>query len=143
MGGITLNEIDLFRMIGSISRKATTDLNQAVKKYGLDNNLFIYLARIVESEGITQYDLTGLTKVDKTTLSRALIKLERLDYIIKITSPTNKNYKEIYPTQKAKNIYHILFDLESSYVNAALVNLTPTERVELIKYLKKISSTLS
>ncbi len=142
IGGEVLNDIDLFRLIGAISRKATTDVNQAVKQYGLDNNLFIYLTRIVENEGITQYDLVNLVKVDKTTLSRALMKLERLDYLFKITSTTNRNYKELYPTQKAKEIYNNLFELENRYANTAIANLTPLERVELRKSLMKISVSL-
>jgi hypothetical protein len=35
-----MNDIALFRLIGSISRQATTDMNQYAAAYQLDNNLF-------------------------------------------------------------------------------------------------------
>lgn len=138
-----MNNTELFRIIGSISRKATTDVNQAVKSYGLDNNLFLYLMRIVENVGITQSDLVKLIKVDKTTLSRALSKLESLKYIKKKPNDENKNFNELYPTQKAKELYKVLHDIENQYIGKALANLTPLELTYLKTGLWKIDSTLS
>lgn len=78
-----MNDIALFRLIGSISRQATTDMNQYAATYQLDNNLFLYVIRIVENEGISQSELAQLVKIDKTTLSRALKKLEIENYLIR------------------------------------------------------------
>ena len=139
--GAKMNKVELFRLIGAISRTATTEMNQNVSQYGLNNNLFIYLSRIVENEGITQTELVELSKVDKTTLSRAISKLEQKGYVVSIIN--KKRFKELYPTDKAKKIYNTVFKIEQSYVEKALTNLCPMDLVCLKNLLDKIDSSIS
>lgn len=73
----------LFRQMGFISRQAMMKMNQEASNYGLDNNLFLLLIRIVENEGMTQSQLAEMVQIDKTTLSRSLQKLEDRGLIIK------------------------------------------------------------
>jgi DNA-binding MarR family transcriptional regulator len=136
-----MNDIALFRLIGSISRQATTDMNQYAAAYQLDNNLFLYLIRIVENEGISQSELAQLVKIDKTTLSRALKKLEIKNYLIRKTNPMNKKFNQLFPTPKAKEIYQTLHTLESHYTQQALQQLTMEEKQLLNQLLQKINST--
>ncbi|CZQ85388.1 transcriptional regulator marr-type conserved site [Trichococcus palustris] len=138
-----MNHTNLFRSIGSISRQATTEMNQQVVHFGLDNNLFIYLMRIVEKEGLSQSDLVEEARVDKTTLSRSIKKLEQLGYINKIADATNRKFKRLYATKKGKEVYPELAKLEESYVKNALQNLTSSEAKELINLLSKIDSILT
>lgn len=137
-----MEDTQLFRTLGAISRQATTSANQQVKPYGLDNNLFQYLMRIVENEGITQVELTNLIKVDKTTLSRALQKLERHGYLVKVPNPTNKKYKLLYPTDSGREVYNQLYQVEQGIIKQALRPLTPTDRIQLATLLQKISASL-
>ena len=44
-------------------------------------------------------------RLDKTTLSRALKKLENNGFIIKATNPANKKFNQLDPTHQAKDIY--------------------------------------
>ncbi|CZQ96913.1 MarR family winged helix-turn-helix transcriptional regulator [Trichococcus ilyis] len=137
-----MDNTKLFRLMGTISRQATTDINQKVAQYGLDNNLFLYLMRIVENEGISQVDLVNTVRVDKTTLSRALKKLETNGFIRKVTNPVNRKFNQLYPTDKAKNTYRTLYSLEKKYISKALVNLSTDEKTTLIALLTKIDSAL-
>ena len=84
----------LFRKMGLISRQAMMKMNQKASKYGLDNNLFLLLIRIVENEGLSQSQLAEMVQIDKTTLSRSLGKLEDRGLIIKKTKAQNKKFKE-------------------------------------------------
>lgn len=133
-----MSETGTFRLLGSIARKATTNMNQAVSQYQLDNNLFLYLMRIVEHEGITQSELVKLVQVDKTTLSRALAKLAKVGYITRIQTSENRNYKQLFATPKAQKIYPQLSQLEDSYVNEQLYQLSRAERANLETLLGKI-----
>lgn len=136
-----MNDIALFRLIGSISRQATTDMNQYAATYQLDNNLFLYVIRIVENEGISQSELAQLVKIDKTTLSRALKKLEIENYLIRKTNPMNKKFNQLFPTPKAQEIYQTLHTLESHYIQQALQQLTLEEKQLLNQLLQKINLT--
>ncbi|GAP03574.1 hypothetical protein FTRO_0011170 [Fructobacillus tropaeoli] len=131
-------ELEVFRQMGSVSRRATKEMNQAASQYQLENNLFLYLIRIVEHEGLTQSDLAELIQVDKTTLSRSLKKLDDRGYIDKVTDAQNKNYKQLYPTQKARDRYEVLAKLERQYIKGRLSTLSATELKDLNKILNKI-----
>ncbi|WP_338345488.1 MarR family winged helix-turn-helix transcriptional regulator [Fructobacillus cardui] len=124
--------------MGSVSRRATKEMNLAASQYQLENNLFLYLIRIVEHEGLTQSDLAELIQVDKTTLSRSLKKLNDRGYIDKVTDAQNKNYKQLYPTQKARDRYEVLAKLERQYIKGRLATLSATELTDLNKILNKI-----
>jgi len=95
----------LFRQMGFISRQAMMKMNQKASNYGLDNNLFLLLIRIVENEGLSQSQLAELVQIDKTTLSRSLGKLEDRGLIIKKTKAQNKKFKELYPSSQALKLY--------------------------------------
>ncbi|URZ88127.1 MarR family winged helix-turn-helix transcriptional regulator [Floricoccus penangensis] len=134
-----MDDIQLFRILGSISRKATTEMNGLVRDLGLDNNLFLYLLRIAENEGLNQVDLSNLLQIDKTTLSRGLKKLEILGYIEKRTDPENKKYKQLFTTIKGNEAAKAVANLESDYVNSSLKELNQADKNKLAKILSNIS----
>ncbi|WP_125768286.1 MarR family winged helix-turn-helix transcriptional regulator [Lapidilactobacillus wuchangensis] len=135
-------DTQLYRLIGAIARQSTTSVNQQVKDLGLDNNLFLYLIRIVENAGISQTDLVKLVRVDKTTLSRALKRLEDDDYIVKEIDPKNKKLKHLLPTTKGQATYPLIAQIEADYIHHALTELNPTELTTLTNLLNKIYQQL-
>ncbi|GMA07333.1 transcriptional regulator [Tetragenococcus halophilus subsp. flandriensis] len=135
-------DITLFRQIGTISRKASTEMNRLATNYQLDNNLFLYLIRITENEGISQSALVKLMNIDKTTLSRAIKKLEKDKYIIKKPNPDNKKFNQLFVTEKTKNLYTKLSKLEQQYAYQALSNLTLSEKKTLDSLLTKINISI-
>lgn len=137
-----MTDTQLFRLIGTISRQATAEVNRGVSSYDLDNNLFLYLIRIVEQAGISQVALADLIKVDKTTLSRALKKLTDAQLIIKKINPENKRFKQLYATAKGQQLYQRVCALEQTYIQQALDPLTDTEKLMLGQLLAKIESAL-
>lgn len=137
-----MDSTKLYRLIGSISRQSTTSVNQQVSQLGLDNNLFVYLMRIVENEGLSQVELVTMARVDKTTLSRALNKLIAEGYIDKVTDPQNKKFKNLYPTKKGKEVYNQLYRIEQAYIQNALKDVSPSEQLTLGKTLEKIYNAL-
>lgn len=137
-----MDDTALFRLIGSISRQATSDVNQQVRSLGLANNLFIYLMRIVEHEDLTQAELVHLTRIDKTTLSRALGQLESRGYIVRVPDARDRKFKHVQPTNKAKLVYPQIRALEQGYVDRAMSGLSADQRQELQVILNQIDLNL-
>lgn len=133
-----MNDVELFRLIGSIARKATREVNQEVKPYKLDNNLFLYLLRIMENPGITQRELIEIVQVDKTTMSKALKKLIEQGYIKKEVNRENKNFKKLLPNEKAYEIKQQLIKIEENYVKQETDALSSDEKQVLYQLLLKI-----
>ena len=128
----------LFRQMGFISRQAMMKMNQEASQYGLDNNLFLILTRIVEHPAIHQSQLAELVQIDKTTLSRSLRKLEERALIVKKTKAQNKKFKELYPTTSALKVYDKLIGFEDRYIQTKLHQLTSSELFQLEHILSKI-----
>lgn len=133
-----MTEFEIFRQMGVVSRQATMAMNEAARKYELENNLFLYLIRIVENEGLTQSDLAKLIQVDKTTLSRALRKLAERQYIVKVVGEENRKSKQLFPTEKGRQSYQFLEKIEKEYVHEQMVDLSATEQTELLRLLTKV-----
>ena len=131
----------LFRQMGFISRQAMMKMNQKASNYGLDNNLFLLLIRIVENEGLSQSQLAELVQIDKTTLSRSLGKLDDRGLIIKKTKAQNKKFKELYPLTPALRVYDKLIGYENRYIQASLHQLTSSELFQLDHILQKIQNS--
>ena len=131
----------LFRQMGFISRQAMMKMNQEASQYGLDNNLFLILTRIVEHPSIHQSQLAELVQIDKTTLSRSLQKLEERGLVIKKTKAQNKKFKELYPLTPALKVYDKLIGYENRYIQTRLRQLTSSELFQLDHILKKIQNS--
>ncbi|MFC4760448.1 MarR family winged helix-turn-helix transcriptional regulator [Fructobacillus durionis] len=132
-------EYDIFRQMGAISRRAMMMMNHEVQEFGLANNLFLYLVRIVEHEGLTQSELATLIQIDKTTLSRALKKLEDRGYIEKVAGEKNRNFKQLYSTEQGKMIYQKVIQIEHDDVFDKLAALNSEEKEQLMALLSKIN----
>lgn len=131
----------LFRQMGIISRQATMNMNHEASQYNLDNNLFLILIRIVEYEGLNQSQLSHMVKIDKTTLSRSLRKLEDKGFITKKVNSKNKKFKELFPTTQALQIYDRLIGFETIYIQSVMKNLTSSELFQLEAILNKIENS--
>ncbi|WP_412988995.1 MarR family winged helix-turn-helix transcriptional regulator [Pediococcus siamensis] len=137
-----MNQTNLYRLIGSIARQSTTSVNQQVSHLGLDNNLFVYLMRIVENEGLSQAELVERVRIDKTTLSRALKKLVAEGYVRKVPDAHNKKFRRLYATDKGKAIYPQVSQIEQAYIQQALSGVDEAEQTELQTLLAKIYANL-
>lgn len=133
---------DILREIGSISRMLESIANIEFKEVQLSKGQYIYLVRIFENEGIIPERLAERIKVDRTTLSRAVKKLEENGFILKEPDKENKKIKHLYTTAKGKQAVQLIIR-ENNYSNkVAIQQLSALERKNLAEMLKKIKSSV-
>ena len=87
-----------------IARALDSIANIEFKEYDLTRGQYLYLIRICENPGIIQEKLAEMIKVDRTTASRAIKKLEANGFIEKRADAANRKIKRIFPTEKGKAI---------------------------------------
>ncbi|MFD1484243.1 MarR family winged helix-turn-helix transcriptional regulator [Lacticaseibacillus baoqingensis] len=133
-----MSDVQLFRRLGTIARQAETSVSKLVKIYGLDDKTFIYLMRILEHPQITQTQLCTLVRVDKTTVSRGLARLEKQGYITRFAASDNRRSKHLAPTALAQSHQAALHELERLYVAQSLDGLSQAERRQLNELLGKL-----
>lgn len=108
---------EILREIGVIARVLDSISNIEFKEYDLTKGQYLYLVRICESPGIIQEKLAEMIKVDRTTASRAIKKLETNGFINKKEDPYNKKIKKLFPTDKGKKVYPFI-KKENDYSNS-------------------------
>lgn len=133
---------EILREIGMIARALDSISNIEFKELELTKGQYLYLVRICENPGIIQEQLLDLIKVDRSTATRALQKLESNGFIEKRNDPGNRKIKKIYPTDKARKAYPFIIR-ENEHSNAvALDGFTEQEAAEAERYLRRIRQNI-
>ncbi|WP_278844609.1 MarR family winged helix-turn-helix transcriptional regulator [Limosilactobacillus vaginalis] len=134
--------IDILREVGMIERALDSISNIEFKDINLSNLQFLYVVRIYEHPGIIAEQLANLIKVDRTTLARAVRRLEKQGYVYRESDPDNKKIKHLYVTEKGKQIYPFIIRENSHSNEVALQGFTPEEAQQIHDYLKRIRQNI-
>lgn len=127
----------ILREIGMIARALDSIANMEFKEYDLTRGQYLYLVRIYENPGIIQEKLAEMIKVDRTTVARAIKKLETNGFIEKQSDKENKKIKKLFPTEKGKELAPYIIK-ENNYSNeVALQGLSQEEVATLASLLEK------
>ncbi|MGX7394066.1 MarR family winged helix-turn-helix transcriptional regulator [Carnobacterium mobile] len=134
--------IDILRDIGVIARSLDSIANIEFKELKLTKGQYLYLVRIQENPGIIPDKLSEMIKVDRTTASRAIQKLEANGYIEKHSDPVNKKIKRLFTTQKGDELADVIVR-ENEYSNGvALTGLTDEEIKLFSQFLTTIKQNV-
>jgi DNA-binding MarR family transcriptional regulator len=127
--GIMMKEI--LREIGMIARALDSISNIEFKEYDLTKGQYLYLVRICENPGIIQEKLAEMIKVDRTTASRSIRKLEMNGFIEKRDDLQNQKINRLFPTEKGENVYPFI-KRENEYSNMVALDGLSDKEVETI-----------
>ncbi len=125
---------EILREIGAIARALDSISNIEFKELDLTKGQYLYVIRICENPGIIQEKVAELLKVDRTTASRAIQKLETKGFIEKRSDQGNKKNKLLFPTNKSLDIYPFL-KREGEYSNQRALDGFSSEEVDSIHHL--------
>lgn len=133
---------DILRDIGMIARALDSIANIEFKELDLTKGQYLYLVRIYENEGIIPERLAELIKVDKSTTSRAIKKLEMNQFIEKKSDVSNKKNKPLFTTDKGKEAATFILR-ENDYSNRqGLTNLSNVEIDVLKELLNRVKENI-
>ncbi len=133
---------DILRSIGIIDRALDTIANIEFKEVNLTRGQYLYLVRVYEHPGIILERLANLIKVDKTTAARAIQKMEKNGLLERKMNPANKKQKQIYVTDKGRQVYPLIHR-ENLYSNeVALTGISPDDQVRLHDLLEQVAKNI-
>lgn len=135
-----MNEI--LREIGKIYRCLDSISNIEFKQFDLAKGQYAYLVRICENPGIIQERVAEMLKVDRTTASRAIQKLEQSGFISKENDTENKKVLLLFPTKKGQEVYEVLLEEEKYTNKIALQNISVKEQKTLLSLLENMRTCL-
>lgn len=129
---------EILREIGMISRALDSISNIEFKEFDLTKGQYLYVVRICENPGIIQAQLLELIKVDKSTATRALQKLEKNGFIEKKIDSSNKKNKKLFPTEKAQAVYPYIKRENAHSDQVALNGFSKEEAEHTFELLQRI-----
>ena len=141
------NHPDLIRTFSIISRYSRRYIHHHLQQQGhhrLGHSQARFMMLLHHGyNGKHQDDFTKALKKDKTTVARAMSKLEEADLITREKDPKDKRANIIKATPKATHIFNQI-DTIMNDLNCLLTqNLTQTEQAQLLTLLKKIEHNLT
>ena len=129
---------EILREIGMIARALDSISNIEFKEFDLTKGQYLYLVRICEKPGIIQEQLVEMIKVDRSTATRAIQKMEINGFIEKKQDPNNQKIKKLFPTEKGKTVYPFI-KKENDYSNlVALEGFSEKEEETTFDLLQRI-----
>lgn len=133
---------EILREIGMIARALDSISNIEFKEFELTKGQYLYLVRICENPGIIQEQLVEMIKVDRSTATRAIQKLELNGFIEKKGAANNKKIKKLYSTEKGNTVYPFI-KRENEYSNhVALEGFSEKDAETTFDFLHQIRKNI-
>lgn len=129
----------ILREIGTLSRCVHSICDIKFRELELQKGQYIYLTRICEKPGISFIELTMLLKVDKTSTTKAIQKLETEGYIERKKDIHDKRVIRLYATKKGFKSYDNIIDEENKNIQICLKDFNEYEKDIVTKLIIKMS----
>lgn len=128
---------DILKMISTIYRKTQMYLNTASKQLGISSGKAPFIIITCENGKMIQNKFCELLDLDKSTVAKMMGKLEQDGYIQRQTNPLDSRSIDVYPTEKAYEIYPKLAANGRTWAMQLTKNMTETERTVFFEMLEK------
>ncbi len=129
-------------MINVIANKASKDFDLELKKHGLTIALWPTLMCLWEEEGVTQRDIAEKSKVENSTTTRTLDKLEKLELVERRADPNSRRSFRIYLTEKGKALEEVLIPIPIKLNKELMEALDTDEQQQMIGLLRKMVAAI-
>ena len=117
-------------------RDFTSDPDQILEAYGFGRAHHRVLHFVNRKPGLTVAELLDVLQITKQSLARVLKQLIDAGYIIQVTGPRDRRQRELYPTQKGRQLALDLARPQSRRIGAALRAIKTDEREAVEEFLK-------
>ena len=118
-------------------------LNDSLSRYDLTLLQAMCLLMIDEKSSITQQVLTEKYFLSKSTITKAINKLEDQGYICRIPSQADKRKYELVITESGKEMLPILKDINNKWETALGLNELDDDFMETLSILAQKSAKLN
>ncbi|CAH7402187.1 Transcriptional regulator, MarR family [Vibrio chagasii] len=129
-------------LVNVVANKASKDFDVELKKYGLTIALWPTLMCLWEEEGLTQRDIAAKSKVENSTTTRTLDKLEKLDLVERRADPNSRRSFRIYLTEKGKELEKDIIPVPARVNKELMSALDADEQQQMIGLLKKMVASI-
>ncbi len=125
-------------LINVVAGKAEKRLDAELKQHGLTVALWPTMMCLWEEEGVTQRQIALKAKVENSTTTRTLDKLEKLGLVERRDDPQSRRNYRIYLTERGKALRDNVAAIPLAINAELLTTLNDDEQTQLIHLLQKV-----
>ncbi|NQZ90744.1 MAG: MarR family transcriptional regulator [Moritella sp.] len=129
-------------MINVVANQAAKVFDTELKKHGLTIALWPTMMCLWEEEGVTQSEISAKSKVENSTTTRTIDKLEKLGLVERRTDPNSRRSFRIYLTEQGLALKETLLPIPMAINKKLLSSLEETEQKEMLRLLQKMVATV-
>lgn len=129
------------KWISCLHRSGQTFFDYHLAEFGLGsgNGYFACLRYLFRQEGVTQDAISKYVNIDKTTIARAIMKLETLGYVTKQIDPIDRRAYKVYLTKKGRDFQPKLEATLALWTTSLTHGFTPEEKTMVFSLLEKMT----
>jgi len=129
---------DLSKYVSITYRRTQIFYTKRFKDLEVSSGQFMYIVCICENVAQTQEELSQRLMIDKSTVAKVLSQLESNGYITKIINSEDRRIFNIFPTDKAIDIYPRILEIVAEWHKKMTENLSDIERDVFEKLMEKV-----
>ncbi len=132
------------KLIKQLHIALENNFNKFSKKYKLTSSQMDILIFLLHNENkiINQRDIEIFLSLSNPTIAGTLLRLEKKGFIIRKISSKDKRYKEIYLTDKSRELKDIIFKYIRDNDNKMFSNMSEEEKENLKNIITKILNNI-
>lgn len=116
-------------------RDFTSDPDQILAEYGFGRAHHRVVHFVNRRPGLTVAELLDVLKITKQSLARVLKQLIDTGHIVQVQGPRDRRQRELYPTQRGRDLAVALATPQTHRIAAALADAAPGDRVAVERFL--------
>ena len=128
----------LMRFVDRTARCAAIYRSEKLEAEGLNGYQHTYILNICREPGISQEGLASRIYVNRSNVTRQLALLEQNGFVERRPSETDKRVMEVFPTQKAFDVYPRVREVLVEWNAGLLEQFTPEERKLLSSMMQQV-----
>ena len=121
-----------------IYRKINAWRSEHAAPLGLSSSQVTIIIETCKNSGISQTELVKRLSHEKSVVAKAIAKLIAAGYITREQNPKDKRAFNLFPTEKAQEVYPMLVGQGDQCMEWLTAGLTPEEKEELGVLLEKM-----
>ena len=132
------------KLIKQLHIALDNNFNKFSKKYKLTSSQMDILIFLLHNENkiVNQRDIENFLSLSNPTIAGTLLRLEKKGFIIRKISSKDKRYKEIYLTDKSRELKDIIFKYIRDNDNKMFSNMSEEEKENLKNIITKILNNI-
>lgn len=128
----------LMRFINRTARCFTLYRNNQLDGEGINGYQHLYIIKICNHPGISQDELVREIYVNKSSVARQCSLLEQNGFIRRECCPEDRRQLNIYPTQKALDLYPKVLKVRQDWNARLLEKFTEQEKEQLLGLMERV-----